>query len=300
VVHRRRQHIVTGKGGVGKSTVAASLALAAAAQGARVLAIELSEPAGLCRIFGATPGGPGVELPVADRIVLSYFDGAAALAEYLTRKVHLGALLRPVLEHPVYRAFSGAAPGVRELMAIGKVRDEFRRRDGLHHHWDTVVVDAGASGHALAYLRIAGAAARAFSGGRVHRESSRIDELLRDPARTAIHVVATPEEMPFREAASVIGELRGELSMPVGALYLNQCRPPAPAGVDRVIDRLDGSALGRVARVARGWEQIQERGIAELEAEVDLAAVRLPRIWRTAGELERARVLAEQVGEAAL
>ncbi len=296
-VPRVRLHLVTGKGGVGKSTVSAALALAASGAGARVLAIELSGPGGMCRIFGATPASPGTVLQVANGVWLSYFDGAAALAEYLTRKVHLGALLDVVLESPIYRAFVSAAPGARELMAIGKVRDELRRRDGVQHHWDAVIVDAGASGHALAYLRIPGAASRAFGSGRVHRESARIDELLRDPAQTALHVVATPEQMPLAEAAHIIEVARDELAVPVGALVLNQCRPGAPAGVDAAIDELVASgadaAIVRAVRGARGWERIQERGVAEVEAGVGLRGLRLPRVWRPNVATELAPLLAE-------
>ena len=298
-----RLHLITGKGGVGKSTVAAALAMAAAARKRRVLAIELSGPGGLCRIFGNVPAGPGAVARVDDHIWLSYFDGAAALAEYLTRKVHLGRLLGPVLDHRVYRAFVGAAPGVRELMAIGKVRDELRRRDGIRYAWDAIVVDAGASGHALSDLRIPGAAARAFDKGRVHRESSRIDALLRDPARSAMHVVATPEEMPLSEAAQVIDSLTNELSMPIGALLINQCRPVCPLGLDAALGCLPGggagAALARAVRAARGWEAIQERGIASLEQRTGLTAVRLPRVW-LAGTGGVAKQLAARIGQVAL
>ena len=184
---QRRLHFVTGKGGVGKSTIAAALALTAAARGARVLAIELGEPAGLCRALHAKPESPGA-IVVAGSVHVAYFDGAAALGEYLTRKMHLGRLLRPILAHPLYTAFVGAAPGLRELLAIGKIRDEF----ALQHRWDIVVVDAGATGHALEHLRMPAAAARAFTSGRVHREAAVNAELLRDPAQVASHVVATP------------------------------------------------------------------------------------------------------------
>lgn len=273
-------NVVTGKGGVGTSTIAAAMAIAAAARDRRVLAIELGAPAGLSRILAAPPPG----------ITVASFEGGAALAEYLTRRVHLGRIGRRVMRHSLYHAFVGAAPGLRELMAVGKIRDELV----LQARWDTVVVDAGASGHALEHLRMPAAASRAFAAGLVHRESEANAALLRDPATTAVHVVALPEEMPVREAIQLVATLR-ELAIPVGALFVNQCRPVAPAGVDAAIAALGGTPVGAVARRARGWERIQERAIAALEDGTRSRAVRLPRVWTST-----AVGLAGPVGEAVL
>lgn len=289
---RARLHVVTGKGGVGKSTVCAAIALASARRGARTLAVEIPDRAGLCRILGVAPAGPGDEAQAAPKLAVSYFDGAAALSEYLGRVVRLGRLLELVLDHPLYRAFVAAAPGVQELMAIGKVRDELRSG-----RWDCIVVDAGASGHSLQLLRMPAAAAGAFSSGRVHRESDRIDALLRDPAVCAVHVVATPEEMPLREAEHVIATVRDELRMPLGAVFVNQCRPPPPADLDEAVRLLDNPVVAAAARRALGWVRIQEAGIAALE---DCARVRVTRLPRLMADGGHADALAAYVAEAVL
>lgn len=285
----RRLHVVTGKGGVGKSTVTAAIALAAAARGARVLAIELGELGGTSRILGAAPRRPGEIVAAAGSTHAAYFDGVAALAEYLTRRVPLGGVLEAVLAHPLYAAFVGAAPGLRELMAVGKIRDEAILQD----RWDVVVVDAGASGHALEHLRMPAVAADTFGTGRVHREAAANAALLRDRARCAIHVVALPEEMPLREAAQTVTALRG-LDLATGALFVNACVPPAPPTVDAALAAIADPTLAGVLRRARAWEQIQERGIAALEAELFVRALRLPRL-RAADELARARALGPAV-----
>jgi len=275
----RRLHFVTGKGGVGKSTVAAALALAAAHRNARVLAIELGEPAGLTRILA----GSGIDVAT--------FDGADALAEYLT--IHLGRLARPIVDHPLYTAFVGAAPGLRELMAIGKIRDEF----ALHDRWDTVVVDAGATGHALEHLRMPSATGEAFRSGRVHREAAANAALLRDRARCSVHVVATPEQMALREAAQLIGDLR-QLDLATGALFVNRCVPPAPAGVDALLARIAEPTLGELLRRARDREARQQRGIAAVEAELFVSALRLPQLREPDGAAQAA-ALARCVAEVA-
>lgn len=281
-----RLHFVTGKGGVGKSTVAGALALGLARHGRRVLAIELFPPGGLGRMLGARPEGPGDEVSVAGGITWTYFDGEAALAEYLRRRVRLGSVLDKVFAHPLYQAFVDSAPGLRELMAIGKVRDELRRIDGLRRRWDAIVVDAGATGHALEHLAMPLAAEHTFRVGLVHREASRIAALLQDPGHTAVHVVALPEEMPLQEAAEVVARL-DELGLPLGHLVVNRCREPAPPGLEEVLGRLDALALPpdrtRVRDAIRtaacralGWVRIQQEGIAELERRTGRTVRRLP------------------------
>ncbi len=279
-----RLHFVLGKGGVGKSTVSAALAVAAARHGQRVLAIELDAPGGLARSLGADVAEPGHVVLTPEGVSTTWFDGAAALAEYLQRVVRLGALLDAVFAHPLYRAFVAAAPGLRELMAVGKIRDELvLQKDGSRPRWDVVVVDAGASGHAIEHLRMPLAAAGTFRSGRVHRESKRIHSLLSSPELTSVHVVATAEEMPVAEAAESVARLV-ELGLPIGRLIVNQCREPPPAGIERLLARLSSGPEGATkdqlevtARRARGWIDIQERSIERLAHLTGAQPLRLPR-----------------------
>lgn len=282
-----RLHYVTGKGGVGKSTIAAAIALRAASRGARVLAIELSEPAGLCRILDTRPPSPGAITRAVGGTHVAYFDGASAMAEYLTRRMHLGPLVRAIIDHPLYTAFVDAAPGLRELMAIGKVRDE----TVLQHRWDVVVVDAGASGHALGYLRMPATAAGAFRSGRVHREAERNAALLRDRSTTAIHIVATAEEMPLREAAATRSTLN-ELGVALGRVIVNRCMPAAPGDVDAILDRLVAPALTTTLRAVRRWEQIQQQNISQFEEFLGAPVVRTPRVRDAAGFTQASTIAA--------
>ena len=279
------------------------MALVLADRGARVLAVELGRPGGLSRILGAVPDAPGVATPTPTGVPLMVVDGPAALAEFLTGFVHLHGLAALVIDHPLYRAFVGAAPGVRELMTMGKlVRDELRHRKPP---WDDIVVDAGSSGHSLQHLRMPAATARAFRSGLVHREAAHIDEVLRDRATTAVHVVATPEEMPLREAASVITAVRA-MSMPVGSLIVNRCRPVPPPGLPAALAvepeipaqaPVEVEALRALFRRELAWAERQETGIAGLERETSLSARRLPRLATAAIGPEHARTLAPAIEE---
>lgn len=299
--------LVTGKGGVGKSTYAAALALAAARTGREVLAVELTRGGGLSALLGVTPTEHGVPVPAGPGLHVAWYDGEASLAEFIVRFMPFGARFKAFFSHPLYRAFVTAGPGVRELMAIGKVRDEVLGLSAGRPQWDLLVVDAGASGHALQLLGMPAATARTFSSGLAHREATKVAGFLADPRQTEVHVVALPEVMPLEEAAEIIETLREKHGLPVGRLVVNRCRPVAPEGAEAALALLEahepgGASTGRgpldvaggtdeaerhraarpalaaVARRALGWERLQEAGIAALERRVAKPALRLPRL----------------------
>jgi len=286
-----RLHVVLGKGGVGKSAVSAALALAARQCKMRVLAVELDAKAGLCSTLSAEPPRAGVIVPTSSGVSVAYFEGAAALAEYLGRVVRLGVVLPTVLAHPLYRAFVAAAPGVRELMVMGKLRDELDlQKEGRSPRWDALIVDAGSTGQALEHLRMPAAAVDAFRSGRVHREARRVHALLADPTRCAVHVVATAEEMPVAESIEAVARLR-QLGLATGRLMMNACRPVAPDGAEAVLSALHAAALPderlagardavvTSARRALGWQRVQEQSIARAERATGLEALRLPFVF---------------------
>jgi anion-transporting ArsA/GET3 family ATPase len=274
----KKLHFVLGKGGVGKSTLAAALALCLQRRGWRVLGIELDAPGGFSRALGVELHEPNATVASDSGVFLSWFDGSVALAEYLSRKVRLGPLAKKLFENPVYDAFVRAAPGVRELMVVGKIRDELV----LQENWDAVVVDAGASGHALEYLRMPGAAAVTFRRGRVHREALRVDGVLRDSKTTAIHVVTTAEEMPTLEAIESVTRIRDDLGLPLGLVIVNRYREVPPETIRPTLE-----LLARIApdapmllsgRRALGRIEIQERCRAHLERATGSVAARMPQL----------------------
>jgi len=311
----KRLQMIVGKGGVGKSTVAAAIALAEARRGARVLALELGRPGGLASIFGRVPPEPGVPIEVRPGLSLAYIEGEAALAEYLELVVPIRRLLAAVFTSRIYRFFVAAAPGLKELMTVGKVwYEQDRKRDGAFV-WDRIVVDAGASGHSLQYLQMPSTAAQTFTTGLVHREATRVEGLLKDETRTAVHVVAIPEEMPVSEALEIVTRLRGELGLPLGTVFVNRWRAPVPPGANEIImkieraqesvgdDTLAGGfpaaavleGVGLAAERALAWHEVQERSSERLEAAPGLAIARLPLLVAEEFGLREIEQLAEQV-----
>jgi anion-transporting ArsA/GET3 family ATPase len=283
-----RMLLVAGKGGVGKSTVACLLALAAARAG-RVLLCEIDGVGRAPQLFGVDPGRTGEAVEVRPAISVMSVEGKAALAEYLGMIVPVRALLSAVLGSRIYEYFVAAAPGLKELMTVGKLWYEADRggKDGTRLY-DTVVVDLPATGHSLQYLRMPAAARDAFGAGLVNREARRLVDLLTDSKSTAVILVTTAEETPVNETLMMHRQLRDDLGMPVGMLFVNRLHasPLRPAEVRRLGEAAargrEADVLRAVAKRAReeiGWTRINASHLERLETEIDLPRVELPFVF---------------------
>src|SRR5881396_805241 len=203
----RRLHFVVGKGGVGKTTVTAALALLLARRGRRTLAVEMEVAGRLPAVLGARGGGYTPTEVVPGLHVLGV-EGGAALAEYLGLIIPVKRLLQSIFASKIYQYFVAAAPGLKELMTVGKIWYEATRREGGRPAWDAVVVDAPATGHSLQYLRMPQAARETFGAGLVQREAAKVVDLLRDARTTAVHLVTLAEEMPVAETLETYAQLK--------------------------------------------------------------------------------------------
>jgi anion-transporting ArsA/GET3 family ATPase len=274
----RRLHFVVGKGGVGKTTVAAALALALARRGRRTLAVEMDAASRLPALLGANDT-PGLR-------VLSV-DGKTALEEYLGLIIPVKRLLATIFSNKVYQYFVAAAPGLKELMTVGKIWYEATRQEGGRAAWDAIVVDAPATGHSLQYLRMPQTARETFGVGLVQREATKITELLRDARTTAVHLVTVAEEMPVAETLESREQLRA-LGLPLGHVIVNRLhRRRFDAGL---LDRLrtiaqaapvpERALLGCIAERAAeesGWTDINAAYVARLRAGIgDAPLIELP------------------------
>jgi anion-transporting ArsA/GET3 family ATPase len=277
-----------------------------------VLLCEVDGSARAAELLGAAaaPLGTAVATPAGPSLMA--IEGSAALAEYLAMIIPVKRLLQAVLGSLIYQYFVAAAPGLKELMTIGKIWYEAERETGRRgaRAWDCVVVDAPATGHGLQYLRMPAAARDAFQMGLVHREAQRLLDLLTDPARTAINLVTTAEEMPVNETIAMFHALRDELEMPTGLLFVNRLHGSGLVAADA--DRLARAAadgerrwaplLAAVAARARqeiGWASLNRRYRARLAAEVDLPAVELPFLFGPAFGRAELQILADRLSEAA-
>lgn len=223
-----RLHVVTGKGGTGKTTVAAALAIALATGGRKVLLVEVEERQGLAQLFDVPP------LPYAERklavapergdVFGLAVDAHEAMHEYLDMYYHLGRAGRALDRMGVVDFATTVAPGMRDVLLTGKTYEVTRRTDGGRHVYDAVVLDAPPTGRITRFLNVTAAVSSLARVGPVNRHARSTMELIRSP-RTAVHLVTLLEEMPVQETADAIDDLNAA-EIPVGAVVVNQVREP--------------------------------------------------------------------------
>jgi len=221
----KRFVINTGKGGVGKSTISAAMALAAARRNRRVLAIELNTKERISRLFGRPEVGSTIK-KIHDNVWAVNITPDSAMKEYVLMKLKIELLYRVVFENRFVQQFLRVIPGLKELVLIGKAWHHEQEVDRSGHPlWDFIVVDAPATGHGLFFLRIPRVITDALSSGPMVEETRKILDLLQDPKRTALNLITLMEEMPVNETIELKKKVDDILGMPMGYLIANGIYP---------------------------------------------------------------------------
>ncbi|MFD0199708.1 MULTISPECIES: ArsA-related P-loop ATPase [Saccharothrix] len=299
---RARLHVVTGKGGTGKTTVAAALALALATGGRRVLLVEVENRQGIAQLFDRPP------LPYSEERIASApgggevralaVDPEAALLEYLDMFYNLGFAGRTLKKMGAIEFATTLAPGLRDVLLTGKVKECVRRAGKTgRHEYDAVVLDAPPTGRVVRFLDVTRAMADLAKVGPIKGQSDGVVKLLHS-GDTAVHLVALLEEMPVRETLDAVAELDAADLRP-GAVFVNRVSPPRlparsvasasegrvdvgrvrtgleAAGVEVDADVLDGLVEQTVEHALR--VRMEERAKEKL-AEADLPTLELPEL----------------------
>ena len=222
-----RLHVVTGKGGTGKTTVAAALALALARDGGRTLLIEVEGRQGIAALFG-TAALPYEERRVAHapgggEVFALAVDAEEALLDYLATFYNLrraGAGLRRL---GAIDFATTIAPGLRDVLLTGKAAEAVRRKDEDRRHYDAVVLDAPPTGRVARFLNVNSQVADLAKVGPIRGHATTVMETIRSP-ETVVHLVTLLEEMPVQETVDAVAELRA-VGLEVGGVVVNQTQP---------------------------------------------------------------------------
>jgi anion-transporting ArsA/GET3 family ATPase len=303
----RRLVYVTGKGGVGKTTVAAAIGLAAAEAGRRTIVCEVSEQDRVSRAFRREGVTAETEIELAENLWAITIDPSKALQEWLAKQLGGGAPLRMMTRSHAFQYFVAAAPGAKELITIAKVWElaQLSRWDARNRTYDLVVVDAPASGHGLAMLTTPHTFGEIARVGPIRRQAGKIEDLLGDADKTGYVAVALPEEMPVVETLELGRKLQDAVGLGLEAIIVNGVWPDRFSAADakklRAASRNghDPAAEAAVrAALAEHERAVLQRGhVDRLTNESDARVVTLPYLFAPELGLPEYQLLADSLAE---
>ena len=269
----RRFLFVTGKGGVGKTTVVAALADRFARQGKRVLVAETNAKEHLSTLFGR-PSLPTQITELSPRLFGVLLDADLALKEYGTLVLKSERLVGALFDNKLVRGFFHGAPGLKEWAALGKAwyHSTELLSDGSPR-FDVVILDAPATGHGLDMLRVPKIIVELSPPGVLRTDAERAWAQFRDPAQSGVVVVTLPEEMPVNETLELCGALDSELGLPLSAIIINQVVPElfGPGELGSLVALEEPTGTGRAelalaAGIRRAERQrVQAESLARLK-----------------------------------
>jgi anion-transporting ArsA/GET3 family ATPase len=300
----KRLVFVTGKGGVGKSTISIAMGLAAAARGKRTIVCEVGGQETASRVFRRAEVGFH-EVEVADNLWAISIDPDDSLREYLLLQLKVRAMRDMLVRSRVFNYLAAATPGLKELVTIGKIWElaQPQRRVKKAREYDLVIVDAPATGHGIGFLQTP----RTFAGiarvGPVHSQAEELDRFITDHSATGVAIVSLPEELPVNETASLERTLTGEVGMEVDRVYMNALYPERfsngdASELDRALDQAEGPARAAVRAALSEYRRSrsQREQLQRLKKGVSVPVKTLPFIFKPRLDLQSLERLSGALG----
>ena len=301
----RRLIFLTGKGGVGKSTVAAALGVVAARRGKRTIVCEVAQQERMSAVFH-TKGVGYHETEIAEGLYAFSIDPQRALEEYLQLQIKVKPLYDLMFKNRIFTYFAAATPGLRELVTIGKVWElaQLDRRVKRGSKYDLVIVDAPATGHGIGILRTPKTFSDIARVGPIKRQADTIAEFIGDPARTSVCAVAWPEEMPVNETLDLRRNLEEELGLDLDEIFMNGMYPELFSDEEATtlrerLESANGDGTLRAALRAGLSEYrratAQRQQLERLRAESGEAVIELPFLFRPQIDMDAVEELADVI-----
>jgi anion-transporting ArsA/GET3 family ATPase len=296
---------VTGKGGVGKTTVAAALGLAAARRGRRTIVCEVAEQDRVSRAFAREGVRREQEVELAENLWAITIDPTAALQEWLGRQLG-GPALKLITGSSAFQHFVAAAPGAKELITIAKVWElaQLERWDAHNRTYDLVIVDAPASGHGLAMLTAPSTFGEIARVGPIRRQAHKVRDMLADARRTGYVAVALPEEMPVNETLELGARLRHAVGVGLDTIIVNGLYPDRFSGKEAETLRAaarnglepEAAAAVRAALAEHERARTQRSHLRRLKREAEAPVHTLPFLFDAEIGLDEYATLAAKLG----
>lgn len=299
----RRFLFITGKGGVGKTTVTAALALKLAAQGKRVLCAACNAKERFSTLFGVPALGPEIA-PLTTNVWGVNMEPGQAMAEYGMMILRSRTLYKSVFDNRYVRSFFRATPGLYEWAMLGKAWFHTTEQlDDGRPRFDVVLLDAPATGHGLDMLRVPKVIVDIVPPGILRRDADRAWAMFRDSSQSGVVVVTLPEDMPVNETLELIGSLETELHLPVAEVVVNSMLPPIFSPQERaelikphaLVATSEGDAALAAGARRSYREMVQAQSIARLTPQIKAPTVYLPHLFDGAESLNALRDLARRL-----
>lgn len=289
----RRLLLVSGKGGVGRTTIAAALAASAAAQGKKTLLYQANASEKMAQLLDGVPSSPTITR-VRENLYTVNTNAEAALHEYGLMILKFETVYKMVFENRIAKSLLRAIPGLDEYSILGKLwfHTTETERNGKPR-WDLIIFDTPATGHLLSMLHIPDAIHEAVPEGPLTRDATHVRAMLRDRTKTGVVLVTLAEEMPAVETMELCGKLERDLQVPVIAAIANQVYPdrfPEGSPQAQILDRLCSFGMGGVddpelarmvshAQTMRSRRDMNEQHLSRLRRELPVPLTELPLLF---------------------
>ena len=272
--------IITGKGGVGNTVVATALAISEARRGRRVLLAEVNAHDRVAALLGSRPVGSQMR-EVLENLHVVDMNATDGIREYALLTIRFEAIYKAVFENRIVRHFIRFIPSLGEMVMLGKLWYHDNEKTESGHRFDTIIIDAPATGHAISMLRTPAAIEKLVPTGPMRDHARSIREMLTDPTRTCMHVVTLPEEMPVNEARELEAASRNKLGIRLSTTFINQSIEQLPQAALKALNESEHATLkeaGRTLSIREGKRRAGEEHLSRLPAHMMQDAIKLPRI----------------------